>query len=573
MLRFLLIFLLIVTNSYALAAKVESSIAINQIGYASNYNKKALLINSSFPTKAVVLVNKETNIEVLKIKPSHPRYAQKEVVVQWLDFSRIAKSGRYFLRQGKVTSNTFVINKYPYEQLNNLALRTYYLQRCGVKVVDVSGLNHEACHLKDGVVVQDDAFNKSGTQLLSDGGWHDAGDFGKYIATASATVNRLLSLYESYPRLFTDTQLNIPESGNGVPDILDEVKVELYWMMTMQRDDGAVYRKLSGNQWPISGSPDLDNQLRYIYGVSSPETAKFSASLAFAARVYRQFDSNDSKRFLDAAEKSWRWLSKVSEQTVDEQPEDDSGSGRYLFSITDQEKSLETDMDDRISAAIELYLATNKKQYLDFIKENAKNAEYTLYEWKDISSLSLFHLLKQDKSVEFKELRIEVSKKLVAKAQKLLKKINENAYGLANTRFIWGSNKVVAEEGITLVNAYEITKKTEYLNAAYGQLDYLLGRNPMSISYVTGMGEHSVRFFNHLNARELEVVIPGFMVGGPNSKGQDNITPPNLGALSYIDNNHAYASNEYAIDYNSAIIGLSMSLMANVANYQQKVGN
>jgi endoglucanase len=146
------------------------------------------------------------------------------------------------------------------------------------------------------------------------------------------------------------------------------------------------------------------------------------------------------------------------------------------------------------------------------------------------------------------------------RAKNILKTTVENPYGLANTRFVWGSNKMTAEEGITLVHAYQITKDKAYLKAAIAQLDYLLGRNPLAISYVSGVGDNAVKFPNHLHARSINALITGFMVGGPNSIGQDNITPKNLGALSYIDNDHAYSSNEYAIDYNSAFIGLVVSL-------------
>jgi hypothetical protein len=336
--------------------------------------------------------------------------------------------------------------------------------------------------------------------------------------------------------------------------------------LSMQRQDGAVYRKLAGDRWPRSESPDLDLQTRYIYGVSSPETAKFAASLALAARVYKQLNHDASDRYLKASERAWRWLEIIPEQVIDAHPDDDKGSGKYLLSQTDQEKSLKNDVDDRLSAAIELYLATNKDEYLSYIKENATNTEYTLYEWKDISSLSLYHLMQNDNSAELERIRKKIRNSLLARAKMLFETTTKNPYGLANTRFIWGSNKMAAEEGITLINAYRMTNDKAYLKAAVGQLDYLLGRNPLSISYVSGVGENSVEYPNHLYARGIKAKISGFMVGGPNSVGQDNITPKNLGALSYVDNDHAYASNEYAIDYNSALIGLIVSLMANTGN-------
>lgn len=560
MIQKILVCLLILFASTA-GAGPPAAIGVNQIGYVSNWPKSAVLINSAMPEQEVSLIEDKTEIEVLKIKASKPINAQDGVNVQKLDFTEVTKNGSYYLKQNDLKSATFTINSFPFENVYQTALRSYYIQRCGVSLIDKSGLSHEACHLQDANIATTSGATLLGEHLHATGGWHDAGDFGKYIAPASAAVNRLLSLYEDNPNLFTDGQLDIPESNNGVPDILDEVKFELEWMLTMQRQDGAVYRKLSGAHWPTVGSPDLDDQPRFVYGVSSPETAKFASSLAMAARVYKTIDSDSAARYLKAAEKAWGWLATLQTQYIDIQPDDDKGSGKYLLSPIDQEPNLKSDIDDRLAAAIELYLSTQKVEYKSYIEENMLDINYTLYEWKDITALSFYHLMQQDSSPIFSNIRKRIRTELIKRADKLLASNKSNPYGLASTRFIWGSNKMVAEEGITLALAYAIKKDQAYLKAAVDQLDYLLGKNPLDISYVSGFGENSVRFPNHLHARSAKIALKGFMVGGPNSLGQDNITPKNLGALSYVDNDHAYASNEYAIDYNSAFIGLVVTLM------------
>jgi endoglucanase len=554
------VFLLILLANTAEAGP-PAAIGVNQIGYVNNWPKSAFLVNSAMPEQEVSLIEDKTEVEVLKIKPSKQINAQDGVNVQKLDFTEVVKNGHYYLKQNDLKSATFTINSFPFEDIYQTALRSYYIQRCGVSLKDKSGLSHEACHLQDATIATTAGAASHGEHLQATGGWHDAGDFGKYIAPASATVNRLLSLYEDNPNLFTDGQLDIPESSNGVPDILDEVKFELEWMLTMQRQDGAVYRKLSGAQWPTVGSPDLDDQPRFVYGVSSPETAKFASSLAIAARAYKAIDPDSAARYLKAAEKAWSWLATLQTQYIDIQPNDDKGSGKYLLSQIDLEPTLKTDADDRLAAAIELYLSTHKAEYESYIEENMLDFNYTLYEWKDITALSFYHLMQQDSNPSFSNIRKRVRTALIKSADRLLASNKSNPYGLASTRFIWGSNKMVAEEGITLVHAYTIKKDEAYLKAAVEQLDYLLGKNPLDISYVSGFGDNSVRFPNHLHARSAKISLKGFMVGGPNSLGQDNITPKNLGALSYVDNDHAYASNEYAIDYNSAFIGLVVTLM------------
>ena len=122
------------------------------------------------------------------------------------------------------------------------------------------------------------------------GGWHDAGDYGKYVVNAGVSVGTLLMAYEYFPSKFGQDDLNIPESGNGIPDILDEVRYELEWLLKMQRSDGGVYHKLTREQFEGFVMPQIDNAPRYLYQVSSTATADFAAMMARAARVCLPFD-------------------------------------------------------------------------------------------------------------------------------------------------------------------------------------------------------------------------------------------------------------------------------------------
>jgi endoglucanase len=143
-----------------------------------------------------------------------------------------------------------------------------------------------------------------------------------------------------------------------------------------------------------------------------------------------------------------------------------------------------------------------------------------------------------------------------------MQKVSLSGYRLANDNFIWASNKMAAEEGITLLYAYQVTGNQAYFTAAVDQLDYLLGRNHFNKSFITGVGSNSVRNVHHRIAQAKKIVIPGLMVGGPNTEAQDGIAPKGLGPLSYLDDDRSYATNEYAIDYNASVIGLMGMLMA-----------
>ena len=543
----------------------STRLAVNQAGYLPDAPKHALLV-SPVNDETVQLVLANTDMVLTDVKKAPEQLTKEGVKIQWLDFSDIKLAGDYYLRQGGTKSPTFRISADSYALPTWLLLRSYYLQRCGTPLSDrITHLEHAACHLETAYYARADEVNRPEQRHDVGGGWHDAGDFGRYMATATVTVNRLMSLYLMQPNRYQDGDLRIPESGNGQPDLLDEVAIELEWMLKMQRMDGAVYRKVSGMHWVSERRPEEDTNQQLIYGISSPETAKFAASMALAARVYRNIRPESAQVYLTVAENAWSWLQKHPHMTVDWQASDDSGSGKYLLSDTDTETSLEFDDDDRLAAALELFLTTDKTDYRDYVQQHAADAPYTLYEWKDASPLSLWHLLTFDKTDSLSSLRAVIKSRLIARADTILQRIATCPLRMANQRLVWGSNKMLAEEGITLLHAWHLTNDTKYYHAALEQIDFLFGRNPFAMSFITGVGNQAVRTPVHLFGSAIKQTLPGLMVGGPNVLAQDKIAQPEQGVLSYIDNPRAYSVNEYAIDYNASVIGLLEIL----AIYQQ----
>jgi endoglucanase len=549
----------------AVPPSTSSRIVINQVGYYPAGPKSAFLINLSNPqTKKVQLVNFRNKRTVFEadLGEGYPDEASKDVI-QTIDFTRFKQEGRYYLKYGNIQSYPFRIGRDIYRDAFTKLLRSYYLQRCGVTVRDsVSGVNHPPCHISDGLIAHQDSFNRAGEAKRAQGGWHDAGDFGKYVAPTAVTIGRLLSLYEQYPKLFGDRQLSIPESGNRKPDLLDEVKVGLDWMLTMQREDGAVYRKLSGKDWPGPIPPQEDKQPRFVYGISTPETAKFAAAMAMAGRVYAPIDTKLAQNYLKAAQKAWRFLQAEPSMKVDWVEGDDNGSGKYLASESDPGEALKTDNDDRLWAAAELFITTGNSAFEQYLAQNFPSSSYTQFGWADPSSLAMIDYLMQTDGKGSDNLKQQIKEKLIQRADSLMQKVSLSGYRLANDNFIWASNKMAAEEGITLLYAYQVTGNQGYFTAAVDQLDYLLGRNHFNKSFITGVGSNSVRNVHHRIAQAKKIVIPGLMVGGPNYEAQDGIAPKGLGPLSYLDDDRSYATNEYAIDYNASVIGLMGMLMA-----------
>lgn len=556
--------------------KKKCQISINQVGYLSNQPKVALLLNapeylekSRLPAlHQVQLVDATSQKTVLSINTSN-RFQDTASgdSIQKVDFTSFRKPGRYYLKFGDLQSYPFEIGQDVYKEPFKKLLRSYYLQRCGIALEDpVTGIRHPPCHLADGKIAHQDKFHAAGKQIASIGGWHDAGDYGKYVATTAVTVGRLLSLFEQYPNQFKDGQLTIPESGNRIPDLLDEVEVGLEWMLTMQRQDGAVYRKLSGKQWPSLIPPDADVQPRFIYGISTRETAKFAAAIAMAARAYKPYNAELAQKYLKSAKKAWDFLQTEPAMKVDWYEGDDSGSGKYLASNIDSEESLKTDAYDRWWAAAELFITTGDPRFERYLASNISAFPYTLFEWKDPSALGMADYLlwtrKADASAQKqKQLQNQIRAKLIQRADALLDKVASSGYRLANQRFIWGSNKMAAEEGTTLIYAYQLTGNKKYLAAAIDQLDYLLGRNPFNQSFITGVGSAPVHHVHHIFARAKKIDIPGLLVGGPNEIAEDNIAPKSKGLFSYVDDERSYATNEYAIDYNASFIALMGMLM------------
>ena len=548
------------TASATTRAPVVARFAVNQAGYVPGWPQHAVAIDLK-PGAPVSLIDVRNGATLRRWRATSSRVdPDSGMRVTALDLPAL-RPGRYLLRAQGVEPASLQVAPQALDAPVRSLLRAYFLQRCGVALNDAeTGLQHGPDHLDDGVLAHPDALHpQPGALVVAIGGWHDAGDFGKYVATTSVTVGRLLSLYTGMPGQFADGQLNIPESGNGIPDILDETRVGLDWMLSMQRADGALYRKVSGARWPEPITPDHDVQTRYVYGVSSPDTAKAAAAFALAARVYKPFAPALAARYLDAAIAAWQWLGTVhTPQYIDAYPGDDSGSGPYMASAIDREPSLMSDADDRVWAAAELWLTTGDEQYVRVIeREPALTATLDVFEWKNPASLGLLHLLGAPADMRLPEpLRQRIGRALQNAAGHAFATSRSSGFELANRRFVWGSNKLAAEEGVLLATAYRYGGDPRFLRAATAQLDFVFGVNPFGLSFVSGVGERAVQHPAHLFGRVAGRPIPGLFVGGPNDEAQDGVAPRGLELLSYVDDARAYSVNEFAIDYNASLLGL-----------------
>jgi endoglucanase len=385
----------------------------------------------------------------------------------------------------------------------------------------------------------------AGTVISSPKGWYDAGDYNKYVVNSGITTYTLLHAYEQFPAWFDKLQLNLPESGNGLPDILNEVLWNLDWMATMQDpEDGGVYHKLTNKSFDGFVMPERATTPRYVVQKSTAAALDFAAVMATASRVLAKFDQlqpGRSARYLAAAEAAWRWA-QANPAVTYEQPAD-------VFTGGYGDKGL----DDEFSwAATELLM---------------KGLEPG---WADVRPLGWMSLAtaRLPKGVDAGQ----ASQQLVQAADQLLALWKASPYRISIDRagFVWGSNSVLLNQAMVLVHAYQVSHRRDYLDAAQSALDYVMGRNPLGTSFVTGIGAKSPMHPHHRPSEADGVVapVPGLLVGGPNPGQQDLKGCPASGypskkpALSYLDHMCSYASNEVAINWNAPLVYVAAALQA-----------
>ncbi|WP_413113482.1 glycoside hydrolase family 9 protein [Thaumasiovibrio sp. DFM-14] len=524
----------------------DVEIVVNQQGYLPSGEKCAYLISAE--EKSVKLLSFHNDQVVQEVNVGAAKTLPDGRIVRPLIFGTVVAGGWYYLQSGDVESVPFQINESVYDGLNNRLVRALYLQRSGTVVSDdATGMQRPESHMQDGIVYRTDMLHAKGDFIDVAGGWYDAGDFGKYVATTTVTVARLLEAH------LQSSQGAVANDGVAEKSIfLNEAEYALDWLLKMQREDGAVYRKVSGAQWPAKIPPWQDRQQRYIYGVSTPETAKFAATMAFAARVYKPYDINQYRIYLKAALHAWNYLETQSVQYIDWQSGDDSGSGPYIKNKEDMEVSLETDTDDRLWALSELYITTGNQRYLKLYESLYTPSLIAIFEWKNPMLMGLWHLIQAEDT----ELTRRLTEDLNVVAERYVQQAASSPFSVANQRFIWGSNKMTAEAGILVAWSDIANGKRQYQRVVQSQLDYLLGANAFNMSFVTNSGVYSVNNLHHLYRIASGVSLPGFLVGGPNEKAQAGVAPKDLGMLSYVDSEKSYAVNEFAIDYNASLIGL-----------------
>lgn len=516
--------------------------------------------------------------------------------VQHIDFSELHESGDGFrLIAGPAQSHGFAIRPHPFAALGRSALSFFYQQRSGVPIradlVERADLARPAGHPHERVTCFAGTDQKGvrwpgcGYSLDVTGGWYDAGDQGKYVVNGGISAWTLLDLHERLaawgrPRTFADGTLAIPERGNGVDDLLDEARFEVEFLLAMQVPDGTrltlpmraggklpaddfqpidagglVHSKVADEAWTaLPTAPADDRMRRFLYPPTTGATLNLVAVAAQAARIWRTIDPAFAARALAAAKRGWAAAERHPALYASS---DFAGSGGYGDEVLD---------DERFWAASELFATTGDARYRAIIESSSFfDRPSPDLNWAKLDLAGLMTLATEPNALPA-PLLARARQALIARAEQLLAERARSGFALpfASPNFEWGSNSVMLNRAMVLGVAWQLTRKPVYRDAAVDVLHYLLGRNALDQSFVTGFGMRTMhqphhRFWAHAADPRYPAPPSGVLSAGPNSTAMVDTVSEKMkgrciGQSCWVDDWRAFTMNEVAINWNAPLV-------------------
>lgn len=520
---------------------------VNQDGYLPQDEKYFVLSESAGATQGEAFqvldpAEKTAFSGILPLSPSDDNPSTGEKVFR-VDFSGLTLPGRYTVSVGDLNSLPFTITGNLYESLFRDSLRCFYLIRCGTAIDDkVTGIKHDACHMKDAPFQSDTG--KSGDFT---GGWHNAGDYGKWTHMEAISCAWMMWLYDLKSKEMAGLQNNIPESGNGMSDLLNEAKWGLTWLLKMQAPDGGVYHKVdSEDHFCFGTGPDKDPTGRYLQGEGCIDAGDFTGVMCQAARIYKALDPAFAAKCQNAAVRSWAWLGKHPDARFhDPDYGDDDPSQEELWALGEMAR-----------------MTGDKTLETRFAQEATPNKLQTV-SWMTPQFFGyMAQVCGNNTSVEEKQV---ILKALTSIGDDLVQNADSNGYGVCLTpnEYYWGSNENILNKTGALLFTYHLTGDKKYRETALRQMNYILGLNSLETSFVTGHGARAESHPHHWDYATYQIVMPGWVGGGANQypTGADPTllglintgTPP---AKCFFDGPGAtsWASNEGQTVENAALV-------------------
>ncbi|WP_295078337.1 glycoside hydrolase family 9 protein [Ruminococcus sp.] len=589
-------------NDYPDVSPYErAGILTNQVCYFPERAKRATLLSDS--SKAVDFEVKDSSGKTVyegKSTPfGHDKDSDDEVHI--LDFSSLKKEGTYHIEaaDGSESRDFEICGSSVYSSLLYDSLNYFYQNRSGIEIEseyissgDTSALARAAGHPKDMAEIEHTwGYSGSSGSVDVTGGWYDAGDHGKYVVNGGFSLWLMQNQYETalkygFEEAYADGTMLLPENSNGIPDLLDESRWEMEWMLKMIVDSGEykgmAYHKAHDEKWTALGiAPADDNMKRIVKPPTTAATLNLAACAAQASRLWKDIDSSFADECLEAAENAFKAAKKHPAMYA---PLDESvGGGAYG----------DDDVEDEFCwAALELFITTGNEDYYDEATENKffLDVSSTLgggesvdtigsFDWGNTGALATLSAALNPEKFDKGDVEI-IHEAIIAAADRYMAIEENQGYGLpygqstlsyndSDQGYIWGSNSFVTDNSIVMAYAYLLTSEEQYLDGAIGGMDYILGRNAMDYSYVTGYGTHAIEYPHHRYwAKQIDEAFPkapnGVMCGGPNSGMQDpwvqgsgwkkgEIAPQKC----YLDNIEAWSVNECTINWNASLAWLA----------------
>jgi endoglucanase len=573
-------------------------VRVNQVAYLPGGPKVATLVTKTTNPLPWQLLDGAGTLVIGGSTVPFGSDASSALNLHNIDFSGVTTRGQgYTLVADGETSYPFAIGPESYEALRVDSVRVFYTQRSGEPIdgaIAGAAYARAAGHISSpgsGDINQgdrnvpcqpaDDSLPIYGDPWTCDytldvvGGWYDAGDHGKYVVNGGIAVYQLLNAFERTKvapsadlGALGDSTLRVPEAGNGIPDLLDEARVELEFFLSMRVPEGKplagmLHHKVHDNAWTgLPLAPDKDPMLRWLHRPSTAATLNFVATAAQGARIYARYDAPFAHRLLATARSSWR-AALANPNLYAPAADGSSGGGSYDDSDA---------TDEFYWAAAELYLTTGEREYRDFVLTSPHHTANVfppdgLY-WGSVAALGRMDLATIPNSLPGRD---QVIASVVAGANGYLADQAQNAFGQpyrpATGGYVWGSNSQVLNNLVVLGTAYDLTADEGYRQGVLEGFDYLFGRNALNISYVTGYGTvFSQNQHSRLYAHELDPALPhppqGTICGGPNSyPGTWDPTAQQLFGsrgcapqFCYVDEIMSWSTNELAINWSSPLV-------------------
>ena len=553
-----------------------SVIKVDTVGYVSDWQKMVVF---NVDPKGAVVKDAAGNValEITDNMISHfglDKESQDEV---WhVDISALTQKGTYYVEAAEVKnefykSETFVVDdywkvlKHPVQTL----VKSFYYQRTRTSIVEPYAKWNGHSYTRKGIShVHDDVGwdwqyypeKKERWQQSSDKkwwpgeqlkkGWFDAGNLDMYIDSTGISAQILLTAYAMAPELFNDNEQNIPESGNGVPDILDEVTWGVDWIMSLQQKDGGFRHSEAIFGWTGPLAADEDMTVRWIRPESTSSTAKAISVLAMASVIYKKFPEYKemAEKYETAAKLGWKWLQLHPAQmrwnqldspqpAWDDRNSHDKGdvsevidkNGDYFYN----------DIGARFGAAVEMWIRFREPDALANIVGMIQVDKFdqvhdvetvTNGSWRNIARYGLIELANDDGTP--KELRAFAREKLVQCADEwLLPRWENDGYRIValGWEYYWGIAANTAEKAHLLAMVAKLTGEEKYMQAARDNWHWLMGRNPNGYTMATGIGKAPGKLYHlewapYADDRDIPPP-PGFVIVGPNHRDLPDLSP------------------------------------------------